>query len=63
MTAPEPEFLTAAEVAAKWHVKKQTVHQWIARGAYPGAFKTPGGEWRIPSAEVEAGLRPQAAGR
>lgn len=47
-----PEFLTAAEAARIIHVEPDTITQWCRDGHMAGAFKTPGGQWRIPRAAL-----------
>jgi hypothetical protein len=58
---PLPEHLDplkVAEVAAAYGCGHHCVHDWLARGRFPGAFQTPAdngrGHWRIPRADVIA---------
>ncbi len=44
----EPEWLTAAQVAARYSVTPQAVYKWIAAGRV-SAEQTPGGSWRLPA--------------
>ncbi len=46
----EPEWLTAAQVAARYGVTPQAVYKWIAAGRV-SAEQTPGGSWRLPVAQ------------
>lgn len=45
-------MLTTHEVAERLRVKLITVQRWLKRGKLRGT-KLPGGEWRVPSSEVE----------
>jgi hypothetical protein len=56
---PLPEHLDplkVAEVAAAYGCGQHIVTNWLARGRFPGAFRTPAGRgrWRIPRADVIA---------
>jgi excisionase family DNA binding protein len=44
--------LSVSEVASLWGVRIETVRRWIAVGKL-GAFRLPGGEYRIPAEEIE----------
>lgn len=49
----ERRELTAGEAAKLLGVSsRNTVKNWLQGGYFPGAFKTPGGHWRFPRAEV-----------
>jgi excisionase family DNA binding protein len=58
-TAAAPEIparlrlLTVGQVAAALAVCRHTVRRWIARGHFPGAIVLPGGDVRVPLAELE----------
>jgi predicted site-specific integrase-resolvase len=57
--APGPDgLLTSPEVGRRFRVDPKTVARWLAAGKFPGAFKTPGGHWRVPSGDVDALLPP-----
>lgn len=63
MTTDE-ELLSPIEVAAVFRVDPKTVNRWAEKGRFPalddgrpGAFKTPGGQWRFQPASVEAVVR------
>ncbi|HTE70461.1 MAG TPA: helix-turn-helix domain-containing protein [Actinomycetes bacterium] len=52
---PLPDYLNPLkprEVAAAYGVDRRCVIDWLGRGRFPGAFRTPGGRWRIPRADV-----------
>ena len=50
-----PAALTSSQAAALLGVASaNTVKNWLEGGYFPGAYKTPGGHWRFPRAEVEA---------
>jgi excisionase family DNA binding protein len=51
-----PEWLTAAQVAARYGVTPQAVYKWIRSGRVQ-AEQTPGGSWRLPSSQFERGSR------
>lgn len=56
-----PDWLTAAQVAARYGVTPQAVYKWIATGRV-SAEQTPGGSWRLPAAQFAHHERsPQAA--
>jgi excisionase family DNA binding protein len=47
--------LTSREAAEVLGVSSpNTVKNWLNGGYFPGAYKTPGGHWRFPRAEVLA---------
>lgn len=47
--------LTSTQVAQVLGVSSvNTIKNWLEGGAFPGAYKTPGGHWRFPRHEVEA---------
>lgn len=53
----DAEAMTTPEVAALFGVSSaNTIKNWINGGWFPGAFKTAGGHWRFPRAEVYASL-------
>ncbi len=57
----EPEWLTAAQVAAHYGVTPQAVYKWIAAGRV-SAEQTPGGSWRLPAEQFTRGVfKPDAA--
>lgn len=57
----EPEWLTAAQVAARYGVTPQAVYKWIAAGRVD-AEQTPGGSWRLPATQFSRReRRPRAA--
>jgi excisionase family DNA binding protein len=47
-TQAERQWLTAAQVAAKYGVTPQAVYKWISAGRVR-AEQTPGGSWRLPA--------------
>lgn len=47
-TRPDTEWLTAAQVAARYGVTPQAVYKWI-RADRVTAEQTPGGSWRLPA--------------
>ena len=49
-----PTFLTIAEAGERLRVSRQTVVRYLYRGLLVGAVRLPGGQWRIPSAAVDA---------
>lgn len=53
-------LLTVAQVAASLAVCRHTVRRWIARGHFPGAIVLPGGDVRVPLAELERFQQRQA---
>ena len=51
----EPENLTSTQAAELLGVSSpNTVKNWLQGGHFPGAFRTNGGHWRFPRAEVVA---------
>jgi excisionase family DNA binding protein len=52
----KPEWLTAAQVAARYGVTPQAVYKWIRAGRVQ-AEQTPGGSWRLPVSQFERGSR------
>ncbi|AKK07408.1 DNA-binding protein, excisionase family (plasmid) [Corynebacterium mustelae] len=44
------------EVADLLEVPVRTIQGWVSAGRIPGAFRTPGGRWRIPAAWVGGGV-------
>lgn len=62
-TTPEREsqFLTSGQVAEMFEVHPVTVYDWAEKGRIPGAFRTPGGQWRFVRVEVEKLLPPKDA--
>lgn len=51
-----PDWLTAAQVAARYGVTPQAVYKWIRAGRVR-AEQTPGGSWRLPASQFERGSR------
>ena len=52
---PSNDSLTSKAAASMLGVSSaNTVKNWLEGGYFPGAYKTPGGHWRFPRAEVEA---------
>jgi excisionase family DNA binding protein len=51
-----PDWLTAAQVAARYGVTPQAVYKWIRAGRVQ-AEQTPGGSWRLPASQFERGSR------
>jgi hypothetical protein len=47
-------LLGSAETAAALGAQPRTVLVWLQRGRFPGAFRTPGGSWRVPAEAVAA---------
>ena len=47
------DLLTTAEVGRILLNDPSTVALWCQAGKVEGAFRTPGGQWRIPRASVE----------
>lgn len=47
----EVEFYTPAEVAALFHVRRETVARWANAGLLP-SIRTPGGHRRYPAAAM-----------
>jgi excisionase family DNA binding protein len=54
-------ILKPEEVARLLGVNARTIKRWAESGKLPGAFRTPGGHWRVPVSAVEAVTRPQAS--
>jgi excisionase family DNA binding protein len=52
----KPEWLTAAQVAARYGVTPQAVYKWIRAGRVQ-AEQTPGGSWRLPVSQFGRGSR------
>lgn len=51
--AEAPEVLTSRQAADLLGVSStNTVKNWLEGGYFPGAYRTPGGHWRFPRAEV-----------
>lgn len=49
------QYLTSGEAARLLGVSsRNTVKNWLESGYFPNAFKTHGGHWRFPKAEVLA---------
>lgn len=48
------DVLRVGDAAALLGVTENTIKNWIALGTFPGAFRTEGGHWRLPSEEVHA---------
>ena len=44
--------ISAAEFARRVGVNQATVVRWIGKGYVRGAYRTPGGHWRIPESEA-----------
>ena len=54
------QWLTAAQVAARYGVTPQAVYKWIAAGRVR-AEQTPGGSWRLPADQfTHEHIRPDA---
>ncbi|GEM_PF-356607 len=54
MEGHENEDLTSSQAAKLLGVAStNTVKNWLKGGFFPGAFRTPGGQWRFPRHEVE----------
>lgn len=52
----EEKFYTVSELADLFQVSRQTVHNWISDGRFPGAFKVGEGGGKmtlIPASDVE----------
>ena len=52
----KPEFMNVADTAKLLGKDIKTIHNWIAAGRFPGAFKTGSGRTSavlIPTSEVE----------
>lgn len=41
-------LLTTGDYAKRNNISERTVREWAKDGKIPGAFRTPGGEWRFP---------------
>lgn len=44
----DTEYLSAPEYAELMGVHQNTAWRWLLAGMVEGAFKTPGGHWRVP---------------
>ena len=53
--------LTVPQLAERFERGESTIRGWLAAGAFPGAYRLHGREWRIPAAAVEAMQRAAAA--
>lgn len=51
--------LSTRELGERLNVCRNTVLTMLQRGAFEHAFKTPGGQWRVPAKDVEAFLARQ----
>jgi excisionase family DNA binding protein len=60
--AEPQELLTSAEVASMFGVDRRTVVLWAKRGRLP-ALRTPGGQHRFRSAEIQRLLQQVENGR
>jgi len=60
--AEDPSVLTVEDLAHRWSRSASAVRALCTAGRIAGAFKLPGGAWRIPLESVQAYER-QAAGR
>lgn len=52
----KPEMMTVSQVAELFQVNVTTVHDWLAAGKFPGAYKIADNRtapYLIPTAEVE----------
>jgi hypothetical protein len=49
-----PADLTAAQLAERFGRHASTVRLWLERGAFPGAYKLRGRDWRVPPASLAA---------
>jgi len=52
--------LSVSETAVKLGVKPRTIHRWIEKGYFPGAYKVglaPNSPYRIPQSNVDAFLK------
>lgn len=47
-------MLSTGEVGRALRVAPATVKRWCEQGLVEGAFRTPGGHWRIPRAALDA---------
>lgn len=45
-----PELATTRDLARAWGYTPRQWREWAAAGAIPGAFRDPGGTWRLPRA-------------
>jgi hypothetical protein len=50
----EPADLTAVQVAVRFGRHPSTVRLWLERGAFPGAYKLRGRDWRVPPSSLAA---------
>lgn len=50
----EEKWLTPREfgLLVPGTVSAQSIREWAASGKLPGAFRTPGGHWKIPESAV-----------
>jgi len=51
------DFMNTKQISELFQVTPKTIHNWIAAGKFPGAFKLPGGKntaFLVPTASVEA---------
>lgn len=53
LAAARVQMLSAAAASRLLGVDRATVGRWFDRGQFPGAYRTPGGQIRIPAADVE----------
>lgn len=51
--------ITVEQLAGELNRSPSTVRGWLSSGAFPGAYRLQGREWRIPRTEVEAFLNRQ----
>ena len=49
-----PADLTVAQIASRYGRHASTVRVWLERGAFPGAYKLRGRDWRGPAAGLAA---------
>ena len=54
-------ILKPEEVARLLGVNARTIKRWAESGKLPGAFRTPGGHWRVPAATVAVIAAPPAS--
>lgn len=55
MTDPSTRLMKPEEVAPLFNVSPKTIIRWARTGLIAGT-RTPGGQWRVPYAEVQARL-------
>jgi DNA-binding transcriptional MerR regulator len=53
---PQVDYATPADLAARYHVSRGTIHYWIARGTITPAFRT-GNIIRFIAADVDRELK------